>query len=233
MIKEPNELLGLKILQLRARKTLTQKYRAKREQHTDPNETPGGRVLAELHRFVDLQRECGRPAGEISRDENRRAELADARANASTIPAAMPREASGKVTKSQTRSGPAPEIIATSSSERPTASKRTRLTRTSNGKDITAAASTTAFQVKTTSTFHRSCRKLPIAPRRPKNQTRRCAPPGRTGASAIISRSMPQSARAYAGNQLAFREDKAMAERRASFFWNCASPSLSSASPRD
>ena len=79
-----------------------------------------------------------------------------ARAKASTAPASTDGHASGRLMVRKMRDGRAPSVAATLSYRALTCSKPARAVRTSSGSPITAIASTTAFQVKTTSMPRRS-----------------------------------------------------------------------------
>ena len=75
----------------------------------------------------------------------------NARANARMNPAMIPLRAKGSVIVEITRNGLAPKLKATCSNRGFTSSNATLAVLTNNGNDITAIASTTAFQVKTMS----------------------------------------------------------------------------------
>ena len=64
----------------------------------------------------------------------------NARANASTQPAAMPRSDSGSVIVAKRRHAPAPSVSAAASRRRSTLSNATRIDSTSSGNPMTAAA---------------------------------------------------------------------------------------------
>src|SRR5207245_1381801 len=74
-----------------------------------------------------------------------------AREKARTLPARMPRHASGRVTRKKARAGPQPRVRAIPTRRGSTSSKAVRAERSRSGNDITMVASKTAFQVKTIS----------------------------------------------------------------------------------
>jgi hypothetical protein len=90
----------------------------------------------------------------------------NARAKASTQPAAMPRSDSGRVIVAKRRQAPAPSDSAAATRRRSTLSKATRTVSTSSGKPITAAAITAPVQRNATTTPACSSR-MPSGPWRP------------------------------------------------------------------
>ncbi|OQB94161.1 MAG: hypothetical protein BWX86_01545 [Verrucomicrobia bacterium ADurb.Bin122] len=119
-----------------------------------------------------------------------------ARAKARVAPASSPRRASGSVTLKKVRQGLAPRVRATCSKRTGTSSKATRAARTSSGSDITAVASTTAFQVNTISMPSVRSKNAPSGPRRPKSfkSTRPVATGGTTmgSATSVSTRALPR-----------------------------------------
>ncbi len=109
-----------------------------------------------------------------------------ARAKASRQPARMPRFASGRVMNKKTRHSGAPRVRATCSISGRTSSMAARALRTNNGNDITDKASTTAFQVKTTSVWNVWSSQAPSGPRLPnrRSRTRPVTTGGRTSGRA-------------------------------------------------
>ena len=95
-----------------------------------------------------------------------------------------PRQASGSVTRRKAAKGPQPSVRASPTRRGSTSSKAVRAERTSSGNDITAIASTTAFQVKTT-TMPWLASQPPSGERRPSasSRTRPTAVGGRTSGS--------------------------------------------------
>src|SRR5438874_2287112 len=89
-----------------------------------------------------------------------------AREKARTLPARMPRHASGRVTRKKARAGPQPRVRAIPTRRGSTSSKAVRAERTRSGNDITMAATKTAFQVQTIS-MPRSPSRVPSSDRRP------------------------------------------------------------------
>ncbi len=95
-----------------------------------------------------------------------------ARANASSRPARMPRQASGKVMRKNTAASDTPSVRAAFSSWPSTPSNAARAGLNTSGSEATAAAITAACQVNTRLMPNHDCSHTPIGPLRPISTSR-------------------------------------------------------------
>src|SRR5205085_4611877 len=95
------------------------------------------------------------------------------RAKDNTMPATIPGAINGNVTSTNTKILLAPSVPAASSSRRSTASRDSRIARTSSGKPITAQASAAPVQRNAKTIPRDSSRNRPTGPRRPNRSSSR------------------------------------------------------------